>query len=164
MRRCSLLLLLTLAACAAPKTKARYSDAYDPGTYHRIGVLPFSDRRGRGRQITQAVAEGLPARGFVVVDASSLSGVLSQFRPDAEMGLGITELTEIKQATNAQALLTGSVDPEGRAAKVVMIETELGDELVSADIFPRHKGPFKNTKEIVDQILDVFGELPKHGK
>lgn len=159
-RRFWLIPLLCAAACSQPKLKVSYSESFDPGTYRLVGVLPFTDRKGRGRQIAEAVAAGLPKRGFAVVDPAALAGVVGRFKPDAELGVGITELTEIRQATKVQALLSGRVDPEGRMATIVMIDAELGDELMRADLFPRRNGRFAGAQEIAGQVLDLFGDAP----
>ena len=158
--RVAVLALLLLPGCAGPKTQIRYAEGMDLGRYRKIGVLPFVDKRGRGRGIAAAIVAGLPARGFEVVATGNLEKIFARFRPDAAIGLGITELAEIKQETHAQALVSGSVDQTDGLATIMVVETDLGDEILSATLFPGHRGPFRNAQEIVDQALNIFGDAP----
>jgi hypothetical protein len=153
--------LAALAACAHPKTTVEYSANMDLGGYHRIAVLPFTDTKGRGRQIAAAVIKGLPARGFEAPDAKLIESVFSKFKLDKEVGLGINELSEIRSTTKSQAILVGNVEPGETRVTVLLLDTDLGDEIFKATLVPRHKGSFASVAEISDEALTLFGELPK---
>jgi len=159
-----LLLAALAAACAQPKTKVEYSGSMDLARYHRIAGLPFTDKKGRGHLIAKAIAKGLPERGFTAADIGQVEKVFARIRPDAEMGLGITELTEIKDATQAQAILSGGVAADGSHADVIMLDTEMGDEVFKAALWPVKGKVFETPAEISEQALGLFAELPSRQK
>jgi len=158
------LIAALLAACAHPKTTIEYAQGADINHYHRIGVLPFNDRRGHGRQISTAIGEALSKHGFELVDTDQMLKVYSKYRPDPETGMGISELTEIKQSTHADALISGAVDPTGLNAVMVMVDTDLGDEVFKATLYPLQGRKFKDQQEIIHQIVGLFGDLPTPDK
>ncbi len=165
MGRLYFLLVLALsAACSHPKTNIEYSEGADINHYHRIGVVPFNDRRGHGRQIAAAIGECLVKHGFELVDTARLVKDLSKYKPDAAAGMGITELTEIKQDTRAEALISGAVDPEGRQAVMLMVDTELGDEIFKATMVPKKGTNFKDPQAVIDQAVGLFADLPEPEK
>ncbi|MBI3553368.1 MAG: hypothetical protein HY077_12810 [Elusimicrobia bacterium] len=151
-------------ACAEPKTRVEYAENMDLARYKRIAVLPFTDKKGRGRLIALAITKGLPPRGFEAADASRLEEVFARFKPDSEMGLGITELTEVKQATQAQAILTGAVDASGLSASVLLLDTELGDEIFKGTLVAPNKKPFQSVSDVAAEALSLFAELPSRQK
>lgn len=153
--------LAAMAACSAPKTKVQFVGNSDLASYRRIAVLPFTDEKGRGRFISDAIAKGLPARGFETPDSKVIESVFSKFKLDKDLGLGITELSEIRSVTQAQAILTGSVEPGGARASAILLDTDEGEAIFKATLIPAHKGPFASTSEIADQALSLFAALPK---
>jgi hypothetical protein len=158
------LALILAAACTPPKTRIEYADNMDLAGYRRIAVLPFTDQKGRGRLIAEAIAKGLPARGFEAANAKRVEELFYKLKPDRELGLGLNELTEFKAATKAQAILSGSVAPTGDKAAVILLDIEQGDEIFKADLLPPHRGAVSSVDEVAEQALGLFAELPQTAK
>jgi hypothetical protein len=158
------LAVLLGAACAPSKTRVEYADNMDLAGYRRIAVLPFTDQKGRGRQIAEAIAKGLPQRGFEAAQSKRVEDLFYKLKPDRELGLGLNELNELRRATGAQAILSGSVDPKGDQAAVILLDIDQGDEIFKATLLPPHRGAFASSDEIAEQALGLFAELPKNAK
>lgn len=128
----------------------------NPGRYRRLAVLPFTDPRGQGPLIAAKLNKGLFERGFATVDLHQIDSLFKNLKLDFSGGLGLNTVTEIRQATLAEALLFGSVDSDWRQASLIMIETEYGDVVFNAKIRPRRGGAFSTPDQIAEEVLRLF--------
>ena len=170
MRRAALASLLALGgllACAEKGTRVEQLEGANPGAFRRVAVVPFSDSRGQGWLMAAKVNQGLSGLGFNTVDLHQVETVFSSLKLDFSSALSIHSLAEIRHATLAEALIFGSVDSSWREATLLMIETEMGDMVLSAKLKPRRGPAFRTPEEVAAEALRAIslasGAAPRRG-
>jgi len=163
LRYRGLLLAAVLLGCAHPGTKFERRDDVDFSRYRRIGVAPFTDSRGQGRRIAEGINRGLPRLMYEPADMKALEKILAEHKPDRELGLSLEALVLIRSQTSADALIFGSMAPDWSAAKVSLVETEMGDQILRAIVKPGGKNQkiFSGPDEVVRETLRVFAKLDR---
>ena len=168
MKRIKILFLpfFFVFGCAHPRTKIDYGPGMAFSSYRRVAVLPFSDPKGRGALIAEKIIAGLQRAGFECPSVAKVSAVLSGQRPDPDFGLGITALTDLQARLGVKAVVIGAISREENVAAVNVVETGMGDRVLSAVIVPPGKDEksFASVSELVKEVLKVLGalEAPPH--
>lgn len=160
MRSWGLLSAALLLGCAHSGTQIKSEDGVDLSHYHRIGVPAFTDSRGQGGLIADAVAEGLPKLLHVAADKKALAPILAKYKLDPQIGLGVEALEEIRIKTSADAILYGRMLPDWSAAMITIMETEMGDPIVNALIKPKEpQKSFATPQEVSQEVLRALADI-----
>lgn len=131
---------LFTAACAAggrERAAVEVAPWADPAGYTRIGVLPFTAPRGRGRHLAEQVSAKLRAEGRETADVRALEKLFGAIKPDS-MGFTMSQLEDLKRETGAQALLFGDVGLE--SLSLILFDLQTGEEALKARFGPRAGG------------------------
>lgn len=157
MRYWGLLLVVLFVGCAQNRTTVQSENGVDFGRYRRIGVLPFTDRRGQGERIAAAVETGLRGLNFEVADSKVLEKILSNHNPDAFFGIDLDTLEQIRTKTSTDAIIFGAMAPDWHQATIALIDMEQGDTVLRATLRPgRGKKTFTTPDEVVVQTIRIF--------
>jgi hypothetical protein len=157
MRYLGFLLAAFLLGCAQNRTTVQSENGVDFGRYHRIGVLPFTDRRGQGELIAAGVETGLRKLNFEIADSKVLEKILSHHAPDTWYGLDLDTLNQIRTKASADAIILGAMAPDWHQATIALIDIELGDTVLRATLRPgRDKKAFTTPDEITVQTMRIF--------
>lgn len=141
--------------CSGPRHEITYH--MDPARFRLYGVLPFTDSRGQGRALAEKVARGLVLGGVNAVDLQQLETVFRGLKLDYSSALSLHSLADVRQATLAEALVFGSLDSRWKEARVIIIETELGEIVLEARLRARRGRSFSGADEIAEQVLGLWG-------
>lgn len=154
-----LLPLLLLAGCVHSGTKIERETDIDFSRLRRIGVMTFTDNRGRGGEIADGIAAGLQNLGYETADSKALARIFAKHKPDREFGMDLETLTLIRTETSADAILFGGMRPDWSAASITMVELEFGDPVLHGVLKPgvRKQKAFAAPGEVVREALRVFG-------
>lgn len=157
MRWASLALALAVfgLGCASTRTRVITEDGESFQKYHRIGVPSFKDRQGKGKEIADGLSAALQAKVYSeAVDRTVLEQILSKYKLDTDQGLGVEALEEIRDKTQADSIIFGSMAPNWSVARITVVETEMGGPVVRALVFPkRGKKVFATPQEVVDETV-----------
>ena len=123
--------------------------------FHRLAVLPFSDARGRGVEVSKLLAVELAHRDFNPVEQGQLDVLIAAMNLEPGSEIGLSTLGDIRRSTFADAIVVGSVDSRWSAANVVLIDTKTGATLFSARVEPG-RGSFASVQEIVERVAEAF--------
>ena len=161
MRILTLLLAVSLLGCANSRTQIRAEDGEQFAMYHHIGILPFSDTRGQGAKLADSLSDALAKQRFnETVDRSLLEQSVKKFKVTPETGIGVEALEEIRGKTAADAILFGKMTPDWSAARVVVLETEMGGAVLSALVRPKGREKvFANADEVSTEIMRAFSRV-----
>lgn len=154
------LLAAALAACDPGGTKVEHGTGMDLARFRRVGVLPFTDSRGQGWLVAAKLAQGLSRLDYNPVDLRQMESVFKSLKLEYSSGLSIQSLAEIHHVTLAEALVFGSIDSEWSEARILMIDTEIGEVILNARVRPRRGRSFRGPDEIVQEALGLFASLP----
>lgn len=133
MRQITLLAAaLLLAACGAHGPEVKVAPGADLLRYRRVGVLPLSVAQGDGKQQARYLEEALGRLGLSVVDAVRMSEVFDSLRLKRGEELSLHQLVDIRSATQAEAMVTGAIEPAKSKKRrprlvVLMIDGQSGD-------------------------------------
>ncbi len=152
-----------LAACGPPHTKVDNPSGLNPANFRRVGILPFADSKGEGRDIASELARRLAGTDYEVVDSARLEKLYKGLKLERSGGLSLQAMADIRHDTGAEALVFGQLDPEWREASVLMIETEMGEVVFDAKLRPKGGGPFKDRSALVSEALRLFSVRPSMG-
>jgi hypothetical protein len=157
------LLVAALLGCSQPGTRVSHDTRVDFSRYRHIGVAPVTDPRGRGALIAEGVDAGLRRLGRGVSDGKALEAILRQNKPDHDFGWGLEALESVRTRTSAEALVFISLAPDWSAASVTLLDTELGEQVLSAVLRPGGKKAkaFADPQEVVQEALRVITALPR---
>ncbi len=152
--------VLGLAACG-PKSEVRPEEAVDFGAYRHFGVAPFVDPKGRGQELTDAMVAALAQATAEPVDQKALAKILSQYKPDREVGYRAEELETLRSQTGADALIVGRMAPDWSSALVTVVELESGASILHARLRPNKRGEkaFGTPEELAQEFLRVYRKL-----
>lgn len=161
MRYWSLALAAVLAACAHRGTSVERESDVDLSRYHRVGVPPFTDRKGQGASIAGKVYDGLQGLGYGPVDQKALEKILADNKPEKEFGLTLEALELIRIKASADAVVFGTMAPDWSAASVTLVEAELGDPVLHAVVRPGKPGQkrFADADDVARETLAVFSQI-----
>lgn len=153
-----LFLLPAFMGCSSSGTRVETAEDVDVGSYRRLAVLPFTDPRGQGRAIADAVKAGLPQIMYENADAAAVAKILARVKSDPGEGPSLEALELIRGQTSAEAIMTGRMAPDWSAAMVNIVETEMGRPILSAVIKPRPKEHkvFANAAEVSREVLRML--------
>jgi hypothetical protein len=129
-----------LGACAAggrERAAVEVAPWADPGSYRRIGVLPFTEPGGRGRHLAEIVSAKLREQGRQTSDVAALEKSFGAIKPDS-LGFTMTQLEDLKRETGAQAILFGEVGAE--SLSLILLDLQSGEEALKARFGPRAGG------------------------
>jgi len=121
----------------------------------------FTDSRGRGRVTAELVARGLFERGYDVVDLRQMETVFGALKLDYSAGLSLESLSEVRRRTRAEALIFGTVDRRWTEVSLMMIDTELGEAVLTAKLRPRRRGPFPGPEALAEEVAVLVSAKPK---
>ena len=159
--RLSLLLLAAglCAGCAHSRNRVEWDDSTDYSHIHRVGVVPFTDPSGKGKQISDAINAGLPRLMFEQADAKALQKILENHPPSKDNGVGLEALEIIRRDTAADAIVLGTMAPDWSAFQLNMVETEMGSVVLRALVLPEGKTQkaFAAPAEVAAATLNVLG-------
>lgn len=160
MRRFILPAMLAFLCCGCASEMRIEQDPWmSLGRYRRVGVLPFSDSQGRGRELAERVGRGLARLGYDPVDLAQLESVFARIRIDYSSGLSLQSLADVRRATLAEALVFGSVDSEFKEVSLVAVETERGELIFKAKARAPRGRPFRSGGEAVDAVLQALSRV-----
>lgn len=111
MRKIVLALALLVTACNAHKPEVKVAPGADLLRYRRIGVLPFRSADNDGRLASRHMEEALGRLGISVVDAGQMDRVFQSLRLKPGEELSLHQLTDIRAATQAEAMVFGTIEP-----------------------------------------------------
>lgn len=133
----------------------------DLARYRRIGILPFTEPGGNGLGPAELVEKAIRALGIATVDAGQMGPVFDALRVERGAELGLEQLMKLRQATQAEALVFGSVAPVKKRGKahllILVIDGQSGDLVARGeqDIPSEDKGGLEAAIEtVVDAIRD----------
>ena len=160
--RVSLLLLLAAglwAGCAHSRNRVEWDDSTDYSRIHRVGAMPFTDPRGKGLEISDAINANIPRLMFQQVDAKALRKILEAHPPTKDNGVGLEALELIRRDTAADAIILGSMSPDWGAFQLNMVETEIGSVILRAIVLPESgkQKAFASPAEVAAATLKVLG-------
>ena len=157
------LLAAALLGCSHPGTRVGHDTRVDFSRYRHIGVAAVADPRGQGPRIAEGIDGGLRRLGRGVSDSRVLEAILKQHKPDQDFGLGLEALESVRTRTSAEALVFISLAPDWSAASVTLLDTELGEQVLSAVLRPGGKKAkaFADPGEVVHEALRVIAALPR---
>ncbi len=155
-------LAIALASCGHNGTIAGRVEGEDFSRYHHMGILPFVDAKGQGLLITDEIKKAMEKRMFDSVDTKALEQVLSKYRIDRGEGLGAEALEDIRSHAPVDSIVIGAMIPDWSAARLVMVETDMGEPIMRAVLKPKNGKFFRDAEEVVDEAVKVLTD-PKYG-
>ena len=156
----ALVLAAALLGCGAPKgTHVERAEGASLAGLRRLGVLPFADPRGKGREIAKAITGGLAPLLYEPADGALVEKTLNAHKSDNESGLGLESLELLRHEAGADAIVMGRMLPDWSAATISIYETELGDPVLRGLLKPsgRHK-TFETPAEVAAEVLKVLAD------
>jgi len=151
---------LALAACAR-RSEFRAEEAVDFGAYRHFGVAPFLDPKGRGQQVTDAFAAALAQSTYEPVDQKALAEILSQYKPDREVGYRAEELETLRSKTGADALIIGRMAADWSYALVTVVELDSGASVLHARLLPKKGKAFTSADQVAREFLRVYAKAAR---
>lgn len=150
------------------------------GSIRKVAVLPFTEGTGvsgAGRSVADLLGARLAQVARVsVVDSEALRSVLGEQRLQAMLGSGRTDDPELASKAGAQAVVTGSVDPDGQrlriTARISLVAGGklLGSAQATADA-PARGGSAAESgsievamRRLADGLAGGFAKLPGSGR
>lgn len=157
MRARSLPLLAAAAflGCSGPKSKV-LQDAGEFRGHRCVGVAPFSDPRGQGQAIADAIEAGLQQQMYEPVDEKALAKVLAANKADGG-SLGLEALESIHAKAPVDAIVFGRVAPDWSKALITVDETEMGEPILAGVLLPRApEKTFSGPDDVAKEALRVL--------
>lgn len=127
--------LLALGGCAEEGAFPR-PGLPEPALGRRVAVLPFSDSQGRGGEIADSLSRDLASDGWDPIDSVQLGQVVStlSYQPGEE--LGPSTLADLRSATLADDVITGTMDSAWTQALLVVSDARTGKVLLRTLVRP----------------------------
>jgi hypothetical protein len=156
-----LLAAAVLAGCAHAGSRVQLAEGADFARLRRIGVMPFQGVGDKGAVVAKDIEEGLKGAGYEIVDEKLLERAMAGHRMDSDFGYGLEAAADVRIQTGADAVLVGRVARDWSAAFIIMMETEMGDKVLSGVVKPEKKGEkvFKGPDELARTITGIFARI-----
>ena len=152
---------LALTGCSGVKSQVLPEEAVNFDSYHHVGVLAFTDKKGKGKAVADAINAVFQGSMDDPVDTKALEKILANHKPDRDVGYGIEVLEAIRAQTGADAIIMGRVAPDWSAVSVTMVETTTGAPILHAILRPRdrHKKVFATPEDVAKEFALVYAKL-----
>jgi hypothetical protein len=152
--------LAFLLGCAGGRSKV-LEDAGEFRAHRRIGVAPFTDSRGQGAAVADAIAAGLREMRYEPVDQKALAKVLENRMPNSSFILGIEALERIQDKAPVDAIIFGRIAPDWSSALMTVNEMEMGGPILQIVLKPRGRkqAAFADAGDLAKEALRVLASL-----
>lgn len=154
-------LAAVFAACAHSNVTTQRESGVRLSDFHRIGVLPFKDAKGRGEQIAQGVQDGLQKLLFEPADGAALRRLAVEYKLEPNSGLRLEAVESLRDQASADAVILGVMAPDWSAASFVVAELQMGQPVMRVVVTPRDakKKVFANEGEVVQEAVRALAGL-----
>ena len=151
---------MALASSGCDRSRVRKTDGASLSQYHRMAVLAFTDPRGKGPAIADAITAGLPQLMYEQADNAKVAAILKAYKPDPETGISLEAFERIRLDTGADAIAMGRMAPDWSGLRLDIVETETGEPVLRAALTPRgqHRRAFETPDEVAAEVLRVLAD------
>jgi hypothetical protein len=160
VRYCGLLAIAALFGCAQHNVMIRRESGASLSNYHRIGVMPFKDKRGKGFEIAQTIDQGLQKLTIDTADVTVLRRLAEKYKVDSRADLSLEPQETIRTQTSADALIMGTLSPDWSVVSFELVDLEMADPVIRVVIKPHDKKKaFESAAEVSADTLQVLAGL-----
>ena len=154
-----------LAGCAHAGSRVQLAEGSDFARIHRIGVMPFQGVGDKGAVVARDIEAGLKGLGYDIVDEKLLERAMAGHKMDTDFGYGLETAADVRIQTGAEGVLVGRVARNWSAASIILMDTDMGDKVLSGIVKPERKDEkkFKGPDELARTITGIFANLGKSG-